>query len=111
MATKKIHSSAYVESLMHNIGILVENKDDLYANKNTPKCVLKAVGCLLNLVDHVMKGDITSGAAFIRPPGHHADYDQASGFCFMNNVSIAAAHLLSTYNLKKYVIIHSLNQV
>ncbi len=31
--------------------------------------------------------------ALCRPPGHHAYRDQASGFCFLNNSAIAAAHL------------------
>ncbi|MDB5619479.1 histone deacetylase family protein [Tardiphaga sp.] len=31
--------------------------------------------------------------ALCRPPGHHAYRDMASGFCFMNNSAIAAAHL------------------
>lgn len=31
--------------------------------------------------------------ALCRPPGHHAYRDLASGFCFMNNSAIAAAHL------------------
>lgn len=31
--------------------------------------------------------------ALCRPPGHHAYRDIASGFCFMNNSAIAAAHL------------------
>ena len=35
--------------------------------------------------------------ALCRPPGHHAYRDQASGFCFMNNTAIAAAHLRSRH--------------
>ncbi len=31
--------------------------------------------------------------ALCRPPGHHAYRDQASGFCFLNNTAVAAAHL------------------
>ncbi|UGY13450.1 histone deacetylase family protein [Bradyrhizobium septentrionale] len=31
--------------------------------------------------------------ALCRPPGHHAYRDLASGFCFLNNSAIAAAHL------------------
>jgi len=30
--------------------------------------------------------------AMIRPPGHHAETDRAMGFCFFNNVAVAAAH-------------------
>jgi acetoin utilization deacetylase AcuC-like enzyme len=30
-----------------------------------------------------------------RPPGHHAYADQAGGFCYLNNVAIAAQHMRS----------------
>jgi len=32
--------------------------------------------------------------AFTRPPGHHAGRDYGMGFCYFNNISIAAKHLL-----------------
>ena len=31
----------------------------------------------------------------IRPPGHHCDEDTPSGFCFVNNVAVGAAHGIS----------------
>lgn len=34
--------------------------------------------------------------ALCRPPGHHAYADMAGGFCFLNNVAIAAQHALQT---------------
>lgn len=33
-----------------------------------------------------------SAYALCRPPGHHAYHDMAGGFCFLNNVAIAAQH-------------------
>src|SRR5262249_7193591 len=30
--------------------------------------------------------------ALVRPPGHHAERDRATGFCLYNNAAIAAAH-------------------
>lgn len=40
------------------------------------------------------------GVALIRPPGHHAEKEEAGGFCFINNVAVAAAHLASKYSAK-----------
>lgn len=40
----------------------------------------------------VLDGEDTA-YALCRPPGHHAYRDQASGFCFLNNSAVAAAHL------------------
>lgn len=34
--------------------------------------------------------------ALTRPPGHHAGPDYGMGFCYFNNISIAAEHLLNT---------------
>ena len=40
----------------------------------------------------VIGGPNGSALALVRPPGHHAERDQAMGFCFYNNVAVAAAH-------------------
>jgi len=52
-----------------------------------------AAGALLELCDAVLDGQVDNGMAMVRPPGHHAEYDRAMGFCLFNNVAIAAAHL------------------
>lgn len=35
-------------------------------------------------------GNIDSAFAIVRPPGHHAHCGGIAGFCFFNNVAVAA---------------------
>lgn len=46
-----------------------------------------AVGCVVDLAARTWTGDIKNGFAIVRPPGHHAEVQQAMGFCFFNSVS------------------------
>jgi len=43
-------------------------------------------------------GGANHAFALCRPPGHHAFRDMAAGFCFLNNVAIAADHVLSMHD-------------
>jgi len=38
----------------------------------------------------VLAGAVASAFAVVRPPGHHAECARAMGFCFYNNVAVAA---------------------
>ena len=51
---------------------------------------LLAVGAACQAVDAVMNGEAQTAFAAIRPPGHHAEYETAMGFCLFNNAFIAA---------------------
>lgn len=48
-------------------------------------------------------GELRSAVAIVRPPGHHAEADEAMGFCLYNNVAIAASFLL---NEKVSMLVH-----
>ncbi|TDL17761.1 Arginase/deacetylase [Rickenella mellea] len=41
----------------------------------------------------------------IRPPGHHCGDDTPSGFCFVNNVAVAAAHAYLTHGITRIAIL------
>ena len=64
-----------------------------------------AVGGLLNLVDAVMDGRVRNGFALVRPPGHHAEHRRAMGFCFFNNIAVAARHALNHHGLQRVAIV------
>jgi len=65
---------------------------------------LYAAGGLLTGVESVVKGEIDSAFALVRPPGHHATRNRAMGFCIFNNVAIAAKFALSNFNLSRVLI-------
>jgi acetoin utilization deacetylase AcuC-like enzyme len=66
--------------------------------------VLSAGGGIA-MVDAVLDGTVNNGYALIRPPGHHAEPDEAMGFCIFGNVGIAALHALEGRGLKRVAIV------
>lgn len=81
---------------------------------DTPDCqicpetydiALLAAGGLMDAADRVMRGEIDNAFCAIRPPGHHAEINKAMGFCYFNNVAIAARYLQRQWGLKRVAII------
>jgi acetoin utilization deacetylase AcuC-like enzyme len=80
---------------------------------------LVACGAVIEACDKVMSGQYRNAFCATRPPGHHAgifgktfhgdDPTKAcsNGFCFVNNVAVAAAYLKSQYRdkIKKVAIV------
>ncbi len=64
-----------------------------------------ATGAVLEAVDAVMRGDVSSAFCAVRPPGHHATADRGMGFCIFNHIAIAARHLQKVHGLGRVAII------
>lgn len=79
--------------------------DDTLMNPHTLEAAKHAAGALVAAVDAVMQGQATTSFCAVRPPGHHALPDRAMGFCFFNNVAVAAAHAMAVYGVKRIAII------
>jgi acetoin utilization deacetylase AcuC-like enzyme len=57
------------------------------------QAALAAAGCAITAAELVASGHAAAALALSRPPGHHAGYDRAAGFCLFNNAVIAARRL------------------
>lgn len=78
---------------------------DTSINRYTLKAALRSAGAAMAATDAVLAGELENAFCAVRPPGHHATRGQAMGFCFFNNVAIAAKYALERYQLKRVAVI------
>jgi acetoin utilization deacetylase AcuC-like enzyme len=78
---------------------------DTSVNSYTYEAALLAAGGGIQAVDRVMRRESKNALVLCRPPGHHAEFSRAFGFCFINNIAVAARHLLEEHNLDRIMIV------
>ncbi|XP_076169291.1 histone deacetylase 4 isoform X4 [Ptiloglossa arizonensis] len=81
------------------------DSDTTWNELNTAPAARMAVGCVVDLALKTALGDIKNGFAVVRPPGHHAETNQAMGFCFFNSIAIAARLLQQKLDVRKILIL------
>jgi acetoin utilization deacetylase AcuC-like enzyme len=94
-AVLAVHTAEYV----HRFERAVERGDALLDSADNPLspgtalAAWAAVEATLSGTDCLLEPGGGQAFVAIRPPGHHAEKDLAMGFCFFNNIAVAAAHL------------------
>lgn len=95
---KTIHASAYIDVLaaahasLHNTQTRTAAGPEATMNASTWPAILHGAGAALKAADDLSTGKVQNAFCAMRPPGHHAEYDCAMGFCFVNHAFLAAAH-------------------
>ena len=84
---------------------VVEIAEDVHLCKDSVLAARHSVGAVLDAVDAVQTGKAKRVFCNVRPPGHHAEYNEPMGFCLFNNVAVGAAYALKKYGLKRVAII------
>ncbi|KAL0477286.1 histone deacetylase [Acrasis kona] len=86
--------------------ILHDESTDIRVNEYTLKAARLSAGGVIKMCEKVVEGHLENGFAVVRPPGHHARAAEPMGFCFFNNVAVAARVIQNKYpKLVKKVII------
>ena len=103
----RVHSQDYlrtIESMVPQSGYARLDPDTVISPGTLP-AARRAAGAVVAAVDLVMSGEMGSAFCGVRPPGHHAESNQAMGFCIYNNIAVGAAHALEKYGLKRVAIV------
>ena len=78
---------------------------DTAMSPGTLKAALRAAGAGILATDLVMKKEVPAAFCAVRPPGHHAERAKSMGFCFFNNIAVAARHALDQWGLQRVAVI------
>ncbi|WP_282607275.1 histone deacetylase family protein [Pelagibius sp. Alg239-R121] len=103
----RVHPQPYVDSLLAAVpesgwrGI----DGDTILSPGSGEAALRAAGALCAAVDAVMTGEADNAFCAVRPPGHHAEPDQAMGFCLFNNVAVGALHAREVHRCHRIAVI------
>jgi acetoin utilization deacetylase AcuC-like enzyme len=110
-ALARAHTAGYLGEIADKMGqAAAEDRrvaidPDTSAGPATAVAARLAAGAALAATDAVIDGTAANAFCAIRPPGHHATRDAAMGFCFYNNVAVAARHALDVRGLHRVAII------
>ena len=105
-----VHPKYHIDTIFSNIpkqGLLGVEKEpyaDTLLCPDSKNAILRSCGAGIAAVDDLMNKNEKVFCA-IRPPGHHAETVRANGFCFINNVAVAAKYLQKKYKIKKVGIV------
>ena len=67
--------------------------------------VALAAGAAIAAVEAVAAGRVRNAYALMRPPGHHAEPEQAMGFCLLSNGGIAARHAQAALGIRRIAFV------
>jgi len=105
---ERVHSKAHVQHIKSlsemghgRFGVI---DSDTYVCEHTYSAALLAAGGVMAAGEAVWKGELDNCFALVRPPGHHASKNQATGFCYFDNISIMVKYLQARHNVKKVFI-------
>lgn len=104
---RRVHTSRLLDELgdLSPSAGYVPVDSDTYMGVHTLEAARRAAGAAVLATELILAGRAENAFCALRPPGHHAERDRAMGFCFFNNVAIAAAHALENDGIDRIAVL------
>jgi acetoin utilization deacetylase AcuC-like enzyme len=102
-----IHPLEHIQRIRAAIPVQGERHldPDTVVSPGSEAAAFRAVGAVCDAVDRILADKADNAFCAVRPPGHHAEPQQAMGFCLFNNVAIAAEYARRHYALERIAIV------
>jgi acetoin utilization deacetylase AcuC-like enzyme len=102
----RVHGAVFVAELLEAIpkSGMARVDADTVMSPGSGNAALRAAGAAVAAVDAVLKGEAANAFCAVRPPGHHAEPDQAMGFCLFNSIAVGAAHAEAVHGVERIAI-------
>lgn len=106
-AIEAVHDVSYIRRFQQAVsaGESFIDTGDNPLSSGSWRAARAAVDVCLHAADWVFEGSGRRAVAAVRPPGHHAERSMAMGFCYFNNVAVAAEYIRSAKGVDRLVIV------
>ena len=103
-----VHTAEHIKQIRNVCawgGGQLDEVGDTWGSERSFEAALLAAGGVVAAIDAVVGGDVGAAFCAVRPPGHHAEKDQAMGFCLFNNVAVGARHAQRAHGIDRVAIL------
>ena len=106
-AIARVHPLEYIEAIRAATPTQGHTAidEDTAMSPGSFEAALRSAGGAIFAVDEVMTRKVRNAFVATRPPGHHAELATPMGFCFFNNVAVAARHARAVYGAERAAIV------
>ena len=102
-----MHDPNYIDKILESVPTngLIQLDPDTKLSPGSGEAILRGVGGVCAAIDDVLDAKADNAFYAMRPPGHHAEYSQAMGFCVFNNVAIGAKYAQIKHGVDKVAVV------
>lgn len=100
------HSEQHVQTVAataHRVASMLDS--DTRTSAASFDAALLAVGAVVDGIQRLDLGEIDNGVCLVRPPGHHAEFHRAMGFCLFNSIAVGAIWAIRHLGLQRILIV------